>query len=101
MVFIPRQEAFICEHCGMSNEPLKKGSYRNHCSHCLYSKHVDDLGPGDRLSPCGGLMEPIALDQHGKKGWVILHRCIKCGKEILNKAAPDDDLHNFSTVHPL
>ncbi|MDO8649373.1 MAG: RNHCP domain-containing protein [Candidatus Peregrinibacteria bacterium] len=92
MVFIAREEPFICEHCGAHVDPLVRGSYRNHCPRCLYSKHVDELGPGDRASPCGGLMEPISLDQRSKKGWIIVHSCALCQKTCSNKAAPDDDL---------
>lgn len=92
MTFIARQEPFVCEHCGKAVEPLAQGSYRNHCPYCLWSKHVDAEGPGDRASACGGLMEPVALDQDGKKGWVLLHQCVKCGKEIRNKTAPDDEI---------
>ncbi|MEK7218544.1 MAG: RNHCP domain-containing protein, partial [Patescibacteria group bacterium] len=62
---------------------------------CLWSKHVDDQGPGDRASLCQGLMEPIAIDQDGKKGLMIVHRCMKCGKEIRNKCAPDDECSSF------
>jgi DNA-directed RNA polymerase subunit RPC12/RpoP len=98
MPFIPREEPFTCEHCGRPVEPLGRGTYRNHCPFCLWSKHVDDQGPGDRASTCGGLMEPIGLDQDGKKGWMILHRCVHCGKEIPNKAAPDDDLTAFDPM---
>jgi DNA-directed RNA polymerase subunit RPC12/RpoP len=90
--FIARQEPFVCEHCHEEVEPLENGSYRNHCPTCLWSKHVDKDGPGDRLSECKGLMEPTGLDHDGKKGWMIVHRCIKCGKTIPNRAAPDDDI---------
>ncbi len=92
MTFIARQEPFTCEHCGASVEPLENGSYRNHCPHCLYSKHVDSKGPGDRASTCGGLMAPVGLDQRSGKGFMIIHRCTRCIKELPNKAAPDDDL---------
>ena len=95
-MFIPRQESFLCDHCGQAVTPLEHGTYRNHCPFCLYSKHVDLDGPGDRRSDCGGLMEPIALDQSGKKGFVLVHQCMECGHEQRNKAAPDDDLTNFS-----
>ena len=98
MIFIPAQEPFLCEHCGKEVEPIEHGSYRNHCPFCLHSKHVDAEGPGDRASTCGGIMEPVELDQSGKKGWIILHRCTLCGKEITNKAAPDDDLTVFSKI---
>ena len=95
MTFIPREEAFICEYCQHSVEPLLKGSYRNHCPKCLYSKHVDLDGPGDRLSPCQGLLEPTGIDQDSKKGFLILHQCQMCRKKSKNKAAPDDDLLTF------
>ncbi len=84
--FRKRVEDFKCEHCG---EAVKGNGYTNHCPHCLWSKHVD-VNPGDRLSGCGGMMEPIALE-----GTVarlrILHRCQLCGLEKRNDAAPDDD----------
>ncbi|MFH0770211.1 MAG: RNHCP domain-containing protein [Candidatus Peregrinibacteria bacterium] len=97
--FIPRQESFTCSHCGFQVEPIEHGSYRNHCPRCLYSKHVDELGPGDRQSSCGGLMEPKGIDSGGGKGWIIIHRCTKCKKIIRNKAAPDDDIIGFSENH--
>jgi DNA-directed RNA polymerase subunit RPC12/RpoP len=95
MTFIAREEPFVCEHCGKDVAPLAHGTYRNHCPHCLYSKHVDEEGPGDRASSCGELMEPIGLDQDGKKGFVILYLCTKCGVERRNKAALDDELTDF------
>ncbi len=97
MVFIARQEAFTCGHCDAQVDPLPRGSYRNHCPRCLWSKHVDADGPGDRESTCLALMRPISLDYDGKKGWLIVHECVRCGKRIPNKAAPDDDLSTIST----
>ena len=94
-VFIPREEPFTCEHCDKAVEPLGKGTYRNHCPRCLHSKHVDRDGPGDRLSVCQGMLAPTAIDQDGKKGWMIEYRCAKCGKTSRNKAAPDDEIHGF------
>jgi len=84
-----RNEAFICEHCGAEVPELHNGSYRNHCPFCLYSLHVD-IFPGDRANPCGGLMAPVGVEQHSKKGWVILYRCERCGETGKNKAALDD-----------
>lgn len=91
MVFIPRQETFVCEHCHADVLPLERGSYRNHCPICLWSKHVDHAGPGDRASACEALLEPVALDQKGGK-WIVHHRCTRCGKSIVNVCAPDDDV---------
>ncbi len=95
MTFIAREEEFICGHCDARVAPLGKGSYRNHCPICLWSKHVDKTGPGDRLSECQGLMEPTGMDHDGKRGWMIVHECVKCGKKIPNKVAPDDDDTKF------
>jgi hypothetical protein len=91
---LAQNQGFRCEQCGRQVPPLSNGSYRNHCPACLYSKHVDRL-PGDRQSPCGGLMAPVGLHYHSKKGYQIVHRCQVCGQEQLNKAArntidPDD-----------
>lgn len=101
MPFIPRQESFTCEHCGVSIAPLEHSTCRNHCPRCLRSKHVDDKGPGDRASLCQGMMEPVGKEFRGGKGWMIVHRCQKCGKQITNILAPDDDLEAFSALGTL
>ena len=88
--FIFINEEFTCGNCKKDN-PLLKGSCRNHCKFCLYCKHVDEKIPGDRKSECKGLMEPVSVDQDGKKGYIIIHKCLKCGAENRNKAAQDDD----------
>ncbi len=93
--FIPREEAFTCEHCGAESLPLGKGTYRDHCPKCLYSKHVDRDGPGDRLSACKGLLRPTAIDADGKKGIVVVYECEKCKKTSRNRAADDDDVITF------
>ena len=80
---------FVCAHCGADVKPLTNGSYRNHCPRCLYSFHVDNL-PGDRNSDCRGLMKPVGVQYHSKKGWQIVQRCQKCGMEKVNRTAPDD-----------
>ncbi|MBN1494850.1 RNHCP domain-containing protein [Candidatus Peregrinibacteria bacterium] len=90
--FILVNQGFVCENCGEANPPVK-GTCRNHCRKCLYSKHVDDKIPGDRKSTCKSLMIPIELDKNGKKGYIIIHRCLKCGKTIKNKVAEDDDFN--------
>lgn len=82
-------EGFRCAHCGEAVPPLVNGSVRNHCPKCLHSLHVDE-NPGDRAADCGGLLEPVAVEHSGKKGWIVLHRCRSCGVERRNKAALDD-----------
>ena len=92
---------FICEVCGREVLPVTNGSYRNHCPFCLSSKHVD-VTPGDRASDCGGVLRPIGVDYKGNKGWMILHRCDKCGYQTQNKAATDtvqpDDMILLSKI---
>ena len=87
-------DAFICEECHAFVTPLENGSFRNHCPFCLWSKHVDII-PGDRRENCEGLMGPIRIDRHSKKGWMVVHKCIRCGKEQRNKIAPDDNFDIF------
>lgn len=93
--FIPREEEFICLHCEQTVKPLGSGTYRDHCPTCLYSRHVDRDGPGDRFSTCLGLLQPTGIDQDSKKGFVIVYQCEKCGKSHRNKAAPDDEIIQF------
>lgn len=89
-MFNKKTEDFICENCGHIN--IGNG-YTNHCSECLCSKHVD-INPGDRASKCQGLMEPISVVVKSD-GYIIRHRCKKCGFEKNNKSAPND---NFKTM---
>jgi RNHCP domain len=37
-------------------------------------------------------MEPVGLDQSGKKGFIILHKCLQCGYENRNLTADDDNI---------
>ena len=84
-----RNVGFACAVCGAEVPPLANGSCRNHCPVCLHSLHVD-VYPGDRASDCGGVLEPVGAEHDGKKGWVIVHRCERCGAVRRNKAALDD-----------
>ena len=84
-----RNEGFLCEHCGEQVRPLAGGSCRNHCPHCLWSKHADDV-PGDRASRCGGMMEPVAVQADARRGWMVVHRCTRCRAVRRNKAALGD-----------
>ena len=93
-LFKKNDNSFICENCGAKVEPLGYSS-RNHCPFCLWSKHLD-VNPGDRANECKGLMEPIRVELDPKKGYVIIHRCTRCGEIHRNRAAneavvqPDD-----------
>ena len=93
-------EEFVCDNCGANVSKLGY-SCRNHCPKCLHSKHVD-VNPGDRQEKCHGILEPVGLEIDGKKGYVIIFKCEKCGKIRRNKAAKDDDMEeliNLSAKH--
>ena len=83
--FTKNDNGFICQNCGFEVKPLGKTS-RNHCPRCLYSLHVD-INPGDRQNSCCGKMEPISACPDPKKGYIITHKCTKCGSVGRNKAA--------------
>ena len=86
-------EDFECGHCGHIEEG---NGYTNHCSACLWSKHVD-INPGDRAAACQGLMQPIGVDT--KKGLNrILQRCELCGHERWNKQQEQDDFEAILKV---
>lgn len=92
--FTKNDSGFICVHCKKEVLPMEKSS-RNHCPFCLWSLHVD-INPGDRANECRGELEPIFAEPDPKKGYVITHKCTKCGALSRNKAAygnvvqPDD-----------
>lgn len=88
--FTEIDEEFICDNC-KRKVPKLEYSCRNHCPHCLHSKHVDK-NPGDRQEECHGDLEPVSLEISPKKGYVIVFRCKKCGAIRKNKAAKDDNM---------
>lgn len=93
-LFQKNDSGFVCRNCGFEVLPLGYSS-RNHCPKCLCSLHVD-VNPGDRASDCGGIMDPISVETDAKKGYIIIHKCRKCGAIRRNRAAneakvqPDD-----------
>jgi len=85
---------FICANCGETVVPVLKGGYRNHCTACLCSVHID-IEPGDRQSDCLGLMTPEEVRYNTQKGWQILHKCRKCGFSRYNMVMDDDNMEKF------
>ncbi len=83
-------ETFTCEHCGAV---IEGNGYTNHCSMCLWSKHVD-INPGDRAATCGGMMKPTAVENESGE-YVITHTCEKCGYSKRNRVGAND---NFDAV---
>lgn len=85
-------EAFVCQHCHIS-VPRRGGGYcRNHCTECLYSLHVDDKLPGDRLSECHGLMEPVDVIYNTRKtSYQLIQQCKRCKYRFPVTVAKDDN----------
>ena len=83
--FLKNDSGFICAACGKEVLPLGYTS-RNHCPFCLSSLHVD-VNPGDRANECRGILRPVSAVPDAKKGYIIIHRCERCGKTVRNKAA--------------
>lgn len=88
--FSRNKEDFICEHCGAK---VTGNGYTNHCPVCLWSKHVDVM-PGDRAEDCHGMMKPIDIKQT-RDGYVITHKCEKCGAIRNNRSSEND---NFEAI---
>ena len=86
-------ENFECAHCGAM---VFGNGYTNHCPHCLWSKHVDN-NPGDRASDCGGMMIPISVETAGN-GFIITHKCEKCGKTIRQRSSENDDIDTIIEI---
>ena len=91
--FTKRIEDFTCAHCGAN---VSGNGYTNHCPKCLYSRHVDN-NPGDRASDCGGMMRPIAVAPD-KDGYIITHKCEKCGKTIRQRSSENDDIDTIIEI---
>lgn len=91
--FQKQKEDFKCGNCGIA---VAGSGYTNHCSNCLWSRHVDVM-PGDRGEGCGGMMEPVGLESKSK-GYSIWHRCVLCGQKRKTKASSKD---NFASLKKL
>lgn len=87
--FSKKDESFVCLNCGKEVSPLGYTS-RNHCPYCLWSIHVD-VNPGDRANECRGALRPVRTEPDPKKGFVVIHRCERCGEIRRNRAAADDN----------
>ena len=82
-------EEFECENCKKKVTTLNYTA-RDHCPYCLYSKHVD-INPGDRMNNCKGLLKPIGIEKFKDK-YKIIYKCEKCGIELKNIIANDDNI---------
>jgi len=84
--FARKMENFTCEKCGAK---VVGSGYTDHCPKCLWGKHVD-VNPGDRLSECMGLLQPMRTE-HNRNGFIIEYRCEKCRTKKNFSAAENDD----------
>lgn len=84
--FERRVEDFVCDHCG---QYVRGDGYTDHCSTCLWSKHVD-INPGDRAATCGGMMEPVRVEGSSPQ-YTLVHRCERCGYEHRVMVSRHDD----------
>ena len=86
-----KRDTFRCLHCRYEVPTNGGGTqHRNHCPNCLWSRHLDDVRPGDRASDCQASMEPIAISVRRDGEWVLVHRCHGCGELDTNRIAADD-----------
>lgn len=86
-------EDFTCEKCGTFNEG---DGYTNHCTKCLWSKHVD-INPGDRANLCGGMMKPVRTEGTVAK-YFLVHECVTCGAEARNIFGKNDSIEGLLAV---
>jgi hypothetical protein len=86
-------EDFKCEKCGHN---MKGDGYTNHCSNCLWSKHVD-INPGDRMSDCGGMMEPVGFIKKDGQDFLI-QKCTKCSHVRNNKVQKQDNIEKVIEI---
>lgn len=87
-------ENFTCEVC---KERVVGDGYTDHCPKCLFGKHVDYEVPGDRVSDCGGLMEPKEVI-YEKGEYKIFYKCTKCRHDFWVKAGKGDDKEKLSEL---
>lgn len=86
----PDDRGFSCIHCHRAVPGVAWGtSHRNHCPHCLWSRHMDEE-PGDRRCPCIQPMEPIGIEVRADGEWALIHRCTGCAVLRTNRIAGDD-----------
>ncbi|CAM4176868.1 RNHCP domain-containing protein [Nocardia ninae] len=85
-------DAFRCVGCRMEVPVTAPGTaHRNHCPHCLSSRHVDRRVPGDRAEQCRGRMEAVSMSARDNGEWQLVHQCLACGALKANRIAGDDN----------
>lgn len=105
-----KKGGFRCCNCGqwVPFSEFMGTAHRNHCSFCLWSKHVDLEKAGDRKSKCQAGMMPIGLtfkhegvnkyDKLRQGELMLIHECTGCGKISINRIAGDDSAETILKV---
>ena len=91
-------ESFKCIFCG-KEIPLPESGIRDHCPHCLRSRHVDVV-PGDRAATCRGRMEPTQFELIGGIVWIEYH-CSDCTHTYRVRSHSEDRLPHSLSVGDL
>ncbi|MEU2031253.1 RNHCP domain-containing protein [Nocardia amamiensis] len=85
-------DMFRCVECRREVPVIAPGTaHRNHCPHCLASKHVDRRVPGDRAESCRGRMVAVSMSARDDGEWLLVHQCLACGCVRANRIAGDDN----------
>ena len=93
---------FRCSNCGnyiLVLPSISAVNNRNHCPYCLWSRHLDLVTAGDRLSACKAPMQPLGLtmkpgrNRYAQTGGelMLVHACVGCSRLSINRIAADDD----------
>ncbi|QIS03465.1 RNHCP domain-containing protein [Nocardia brasiliensis] len=84
--------SFRCVGCRMDVSVTAPGTaHRNHCPHCLTSRHLDRRVPGDRAASCRGRMAAVSMCTRDDGEWLLVHQCLHCGALKTNRIAGDDN----------
>ena len=83
-------ERNVCLYLLRKRNTIAKSGIRDHCPHCLRSRHVD-IVPGDRAAKCRGRMDPIQFELIGGVVW-IEYQCSDCPHTYRVRAHDEDRL---------
>jgi hypothetical protein len=107
----PMEDGFQCQNCWafVYTQLVFSGVHnRNHCPYCLWSRHMDHLEPGDRLSACKAIMQPIGLTVKQRQNkyrigiygeLMLIHRCKDCSRLSINRIAADDQVEKLMELY--
>lgn len=87
-----RGDSFRCVGCRLDVPVAAPGTaHRNHCPHCLASRHVDGRVPGSRDAACRGRMSALSMAVREDGEWMLIHQCHSCHALKANRIAGDDN----------